>query len=127
MRHVARWRPSGFSGKLLKGLRYVPRVIVTDKLASYQVAHRELLPSVTHRRSKYLNNRAENSHQSTRVRERVMKRFAWPGQAQRFLFAFGSIRQHFGPRRHLISAPEWRTEMTNRFAVWNQIITAAAA
>ena len=47
--------------------------------------------------------------------------------AQRFLFAFGSIRQHFRPRRHLISAPEWRTEMTNRFAVWNQIITAAAA
>ena len=102
-------------------------MIVTDKLASYQVAHRELLPSVTHRRSKYLNNRAENSHQSIRVGERVMKRFAWPGQAQRFLFAFGSIRQHFRPRRHLISAPEWRTEMTNRFAVWNQIITAAAA
>ena len=50
-----------------------------------------------------------------------------PRQAQRFLFAFGSIRQHFRPRRHLISAPEWRTEMTNRFAVWNQIITAAAA
>ena len=63
----------------------------------------------------------------TRVRERVMKRFASPGQAQRFLFAFGSIRQHFRPRRHLISAPKWRTEMTNRFAVWNQIITAAAA
>ena len=96
------------------------------KLASYQLAHRELLPSVTHRRSKYLNNRAENSHQPTRVRERVMKRFASPGQGQRFLFAFGSIRQHFRPRRHLISAPEWRTEMTNRFAVWNQITAAAA-
>src|SRR6185437_4390763 len=59
-----------FFRKLLKGLRYVPRVLVTDKLASYQVAHRELLLSVTHRRSKYLNNRAENSHQPTRVRER---------------------------------------------------------
>ena len=55
-----------------------------------------------------------------------MKRFASPRQAQRFLFAFGSIRQHVRPRRHLISAPEWRTEMTNRFAVWNQIITAGA-
>ena len=86
------------------GLRYVPRVLVTDKLASYQVAHRALLPSVTHRRWKYLTNRAENSHQPTRVRERVMKRFASPGQAQRFLFAFGGIRQHFRPRRHLISA-----------------------
>jgi len=51
-----------------------------------------------------------------------MKRFASPRQGQRFLFAFGSIREHFWPRRHLISAPEWRTEMTNRFAVWNQII-----
>ena len=50
---------------LLKGLRYVPRVIVTDKLASYRLAHRELVPSVTHRRSKYLN-RAENSRQPTR-------------------------------------------------------------
>jgi putative transposase len=56
-----------------------------------------------------------------------MKRFASPGQAQRFLFAFSHIREHFGPRRHLISAPEWRTEMTDRFAVWNQIITAAAS
>jgi putative transposase len=63
-----------FFRKLLKGLRYVPRVLVTDKLASYQVAHRELLPSVTHRRSKYLNNRAENSHQPTRIRERTARR-----------------------------------------------------
>ena len=55
-----------FFRKLLKGPRYVPRVIVTDKLASYQVAHRELVPSVAHRRSRYLNNRAENSHQPTR-------------------------------------------------------------
>ena len=87
----------------------------------------EVLPSVTHRRSKYLNNRAENSHQPTRIRERVMKRFTSPGQAQRFLFAFSHIRQHFRPRRHLISAPQWRTEMTNRFAVWDEITVAAAA
>jgi putative transposase len=65
-----------FFHKLHKGLRHVPRVLVTDKLAGYRVAHREPVPSVTHRRSKYLNNRAENSHQPTRVRERVMKRFA---------------------------------------------------
>jgi putative transposase len=102
-------------------------VVVTDKLASYQVTHRERVPSVTHRRWKYLNNRAENSHQPTTVRERVMKRFASPGQTQRNLFAFGSIRVHFRPRRYLIGAPEWRTEMTDRFAVWNQIVTAAAA
>ena len=64
-----------FFRKLLKGLRYVSRVLVTDKLASYTVAHRDLLGSVEHRRSKHLNNRAENSHQPTRQRERAMKRF----------------------------------------------------
>ena len=99
-----------FFRKLLKGLRYVPRVIGTDKLASYQVAHRELLPSVTHRRWKYLNNRAENSHQSTRVRERVKKRFAWPGQAQRLLFAFGSIR----PALSAPSSSDQRARMAYR-------------
>jgi putative transposase len=62
-----------FFRRLLKGLRYVPRVLVTDKLASYGVAHRELMASVKHRRSRYLNNRAENSHQPTRQRERARK------------------------------------------------------
>jgi putative transposase len=61
-----------FFGTLLKNLEYVPRVIVTDKLGSYQVAHRELLASVEHRGSKYLNNRIENSHQPARQRERAM-------------------------------------------------------
>ena len=77
-------------------------MIVTDKLASYQVAHRELVPSVQHRRSKYLNNRAENSHQPTRQRERAMKRFTSSRHAQRFLSAFSGISPHFGPRRHLL-------------------------
>ena len=72
-----------FFRKLLKGLQYVPRVIVTDGLSSYQVAHREMVPSVQHRRSKYLNNRAENSHQPTRQRERAMKRFKSVRHAQR--------------------------------------------
>jgi transposase-like protein len=67
-------------------------VIVTDTLASYQVAHRELMPSVWHRRSKCLNNRAENSHQSTRQRERAMKRFKSIRHAQRFLSAFSGRR-----------------------------------
>jgi len=62
-----------FFRRLLKGLRYVPRVLVTDKLASYGAAHRVVMPSVAHRRSKYLLNRAENSHQPTRQRERAMK------------------------------------------------------
>jgi len=118
-----------FFRKLLKGLQYVPRVIVTDGLSSYQVAHRELIASVQHRRSKYLNNRAENSHQPTRQRERAMKRFTSPGHAQRFLSAFSRISPHFRPRRHLLSATGWRHEMADRFTAWNQItgVTTASA
>jgi DDE domain len=72
-------------------------VIVTDKLASYQVAHRELMASVRHRRSTYLNNRAENSHQPTRHRERAMKRVTSIRHAQRLLSAFSGISPHFRP------------------------------
>jgi len=116
-----------FFRKLLKGLRYVPRVLVTDKLGSYQVAHRALMSSVEHRRSRYLN-RAENSHQPTRQRERAMKRFRTPGGAQRFLAVFSVISPHFRPRRHRLTADDYRTEMTRRFAVWNEVtgLTAAA-
>jgi putative transposase len=71
--------------KGLKGLTYVPRVIITDKLASDGAAKRELLPSVEHRQHRYLNNRAESSHRPTRQRERAMRRFKSAGQAQRFL------------------------------------------
>ena len=76
-----------FLRKLLKGLTYAPRVVITDKLASYSAAMREALPSVEHRRHKGLNNRAENAHQPTRERERRMRRFKGPGHAQRFLAA----------------------------------------
>jgi putative transposase len=116
-----------FFRKLLKGLRYVPGVLVTDKLGSYQVAHRELMSSVQHRRSRYLNNRAENSHQRTRQRERAMKRFTSSRHAQRFRSAFSGICAHFRPRRHLLTATQWRTEMADRFAVWRQVTVPDAA
>jgi hypothetical protein len=58
--------------------------LVTDKLRFYEAAHREVMPSVDHRQSKYLNNRAENSHQPTRQRERAMRGFRSTGAAQRF-------------------------------------------
>ena len=103
----------------------VPRVLVTDKLASYGAAHRVVMPSVQHRQSKYLNNRAENSHQPTRQRERAMKRFKSARHAQRFLSAFSGISPHFRPRRHLLSATGWRHEMADRFTVWNQITGVA--
>jgi putative transposase len=89
-----------FFRKLLKGCQYVPRVVITDKLKSYGAAKREILPGVEHRQHRYLNNRAENSHQ----RERRMQGFKSPGQAQRFLSAYGPIAQHFRPRRHRLSA-----------------------
>jgi putative transposase len=111
-----------FFRKLLTGLRFVPRVLITDKLASYGVAHRRLIPSVEHRRSKYLNNRAENSHQPTRQRERVMKKFTSPGGAQRFLSAFSGISPHFRPRRHQLTAVQYRHEMSTRFTTWNEVI-----
>ena len=88
-----------------------PRVLVTDKLRSYAVAHREVMPSVEHRQSQYLNNRAENSHQPTRQRERAMKRFRTPGAAHRFLAVFSVISPHFRPRRHRLTADGYRTEM----------------
>src|SRR6202453_196605 len=115
-----------FFGKLLKGLRYVPRVLVTDKLASYRVADRALMSWVKHRQSKYLN-RAEISHQRTRQRERAMKRFKSVRHAQRFLSAFSGISAHFRPRRHLLSATGWRTEMADRFAVWYEATELDAA
>src|SRR5215212_4175649 len=70
-----------FFRKLLSGLQYVPRVLITDKLASYGAAKRAVLPRVEHRQHKRLNNRAEHSHQPTRERERIMKRFKSSGQA----------------------------------------------
>src|SRR5580765_7390359 len=91
---------------------YVPRVIVTDKLRSYGVAKRHLLPDVEHQQSRYLNNRAENSHRPTRRRERRMQRFKSPEQAQTFLSAHSFIYGHFHPRRHLLTATCYHTIRT---------------
>lgn len=86
-----------------------------------------MLASVEHRRSKYLTNRAENSHQPTRQRERAMKRFTSVAHAQRFLSAFSSISPHFRPGRYRLTAPEWRTEMADRFALWQEVAATDAA
>src|SRR5215213_5800810 len=110
-----------FLRQLLKGLAYVPRVVIADKLASYGAALREVLPSVEHRQHKRLNNRAENSHQPTRERERRMRRFKDPGHAQRFLAAYGPIASHFRPRRHRLTAAAYRETRTERFATWRAV------
>ena len=80
----------------------------------------ELLPDVEHRQSRYLNNRAENSHRPTRRRERQMQRFKSPRQAQRFLFAHAFIYGHFHPRRHRMTARTYRSVRTTAFRVWEQ-------
>jgi putative transposase len=105
---------------LLAGLTYRPKRIVTDGLRSYGAARREILPEARHRSSRYLNNRAENSHRPTRRRERQMQRFKSPEQAQRFLSAHAIIYGHFRPRRHLMAAHQYRRARDRAFRVWRQ-------
>ena len=111
-----------FFRKLLKGL-YVCATGASSRInsKSYGAAKREILPGVEHRQSRYLNNRCENSHRPTRQRERRMQGFKSAGHAQRFLSAYGPIAQHFRPRRHLLSASEYRQEMRKRFESWAEI------
>jgi putative transposase len=110
-----------FFRKLLKGLQYVPRVIITDKLRRYGAAKREILPGVEHRQHKGLNNRAENSHQPTRLREKKMRRFKSAKQAQRFLSAFEPISRYFQLQRHLLTAREYRAILQDKFLTWNEV------
>jgi putative transposase len=109
-----------FFKRLLRGLNYKPRRLITDGLRSYGAAQRDVLPDVRHRTSRYLNNRAENSHRPTRRRERQMQRFKSPEQAQRFLSAHGVIYGHFRPRRHLMTAAQYRCARAKAFRTWRQ-------
>ena len=113
-----------FFRKILKGLGYVPQVIITDKLKSYEAARKELIPGVEHRQHKGLNNRAELSHQPTRQRERQMRRFKSPGHAQRFLSAHGPINHLFRPRRHRMAASDYRAVRAQAFGIWRQVTCA---
>ena len=107
-----------FFKRLLKGLHYTPRVLITDKLKIYGVAKRGLLPDVEHQESRYLNNRVQNFHQPTRRRERHMQRFKSMRQAQRFLFTHAFISGHFRPRRHLMTACRYRAARSGAFKTW---------
>src|SRR3712207_1860687 len=113
--------------KLLKRQGRAPRVMVTDKRASYGAAKREVMPGVEHRRHQGLNNRAENSHQPTRRRERQMKRFKSAGQAQRFLAAHDPINNLFHLRRDHITATQYRDARAQAFATWAEVTGAKAA
>jgi len=108
-----------FFKRLLKTHRNEPRKIVTDKLRRYSVAHLELIPDTIHDTSQYANNRAELSHQPTRVRERVMRRFKSTKQAQRFLAVHAAVYNLFNLGRHLVSAKNYRFFRLRAFASWN--------
>jgi len=107
--------------KLLKKQMRPPRVMITDKLASYGAAKREVMPGIEHHQHKGLNNRAENSHQPTRRRERQMKQFKSAGQAQRFLSAHDQINNLFHLRRDHVTAAEHRAARTQKFQIWTEI------
>ncbi len=107
-----------FFKRLLKNHTDEPRKIVTDKLRSYGVAHRELIPYTIHDTTQYANNSAEVSHQPTRVRERGMRRFKSMQQAQRFLGVHAMVYNLFNLGRHLISAEHYRLLRQRAFATW---------
>ena len=109
-----------FFRRLLHSLQYKPKRLVTDGLRSYGVAQRAVLPDVKHRTSRYLNNRAENSHRPTRRREWQMQRFKSRDQAQDFLSAHAIIYGHFRPRRHRLSAVGYRRARTKASRIWQQ-------
>ena len=107
-----------FFKRLLKAHGGAPRKMVTDKLGSYGVAHRELHLDSIHDTSRYANNRAELSHQPTRVRERGMRRFKSTYQAQRFLSAHAAVYNLFNLGRHLTSARHYRLFRQRAFMSW---------
>src|SRR5215213_2842108 len=106
--------------KLLKKQGMAPRVMITDKLASYAAAKKAVMPGVEHRQHKGLNNRAENSHQPTRRRERIMKRFKSAGQAQRFLSVHDQVASLFR-RPAQTSAADQRRSRARAFTAWAEV------
>jgi putative transposase len=113
-----------FFRKLLKGQCASPRSMVTDKLKSYSAAKREVMPSVPHCTDQYANNRAELSHEPTRLRERQMRRFKSAGQAQLFLTVHGAVCNLFRVGRHLMKASHYRELRSRAFSEWQQVTYA---
>ena len=116
-----------FFRRLLRSHGDEPRKIVTDKLRSYGVAHRELIPETIHSTEQYENNRVEQSHETTRVRERGMRwsdisEFKSVGQAQRFVTAHAAVGNLFNLGRHLVSAEHYRNLRVSAFADWNRAV-----
>ena len=111
-----------FFKRLLRSHGREPRKVVTDKLRSYGVAHRELMPETIHSTKQYENNRAEQSHEATRVRERGMRKFKSVGQAQRFLSAHAVVSNLFNLGRHLVRAQHYRDLRMSAFNEWSRAV-----
>ncbi len=111
-----------FFKRLLRSHGREPRKIVTDKLRSYGVAHRELIPETIHSTEQYENNRAEQSHEATRVRERGMRKFKSVGQAQRFLGTHAAVHNLFNLGRHLVRAQHYRILRMSAFTDWERAV-----
>jgi putative transposase len=111
-----------FFKRLLRSHGGEPRKIVTDKLRSYPVAHREVIPEAIHVTDRYANNRAEQSHEVTRVRERGMRRFKSIAQAQKFLTAHAAVYNLFNMGRHLIRAQHYRDLRVSAFNEWSRAV-----
>jgi putative transposase len=111
-----------FFKRLMRSNGSEPRKIVTDKLRSYGVAHRELMPETIHSTEQYENNRAEQSHEATRVRERGMRKFKSVGQAQRFLGAHAAVSNLFILGRHLVGAQHYRDLRRSASAEWERAV-----
>jgi len=111
--------------KLLKKQGRAPRVLITDKLKSYATAKKDLKMCCEHRQHKGLNNRAENSHQPTRRRERQMKRFKSPRQAQRFLSIHNPITNLVHLRRDHLTTSESRAARAQASAAWAEVAGAS--
>lgn len=111
-----------FFKRLLRSHGSEPRKIVTDKLRSYPVAHRELMPDTIHSTKQYEDNRAEQSHEATRVRERGMRKFKSVKQAQRFLGAHAAVSNLFNLGRHLVRAQHYRDLRVSAFTEWSRAV-----
>ena len=110
-----------FFRKLLKGMAYVPRIIITDKLKSYGAAKREIMPGIEHKQYKELNNRAELSHQPTRQKERQMRKFKSPRQAQQFLSVHAHVGNLFRFRHRYETVSDYQTARVQAFVTWQDV------
>ena len=111
--------------KLLKKYGFIPDLLITDDLRSYGAAARELGIEKHHGRGRWRNNRAENSHQPTRRRERKMQGFKSRGSAQRFLSTHAAVYNTFNVQRHLTSAKTHRGFRAAAMDTWRTAVAAA--